>query len=125
MVAMRADGRLNSATAGSAGWNVYSSLLLILAPAPEGPMMAVRRAAFMPPVTPASTRAPLRPRSLSPRFRNSTSSRSLQGRKGVLYISNLVSFGGAARLGCCGVLLSFLLSSQQVQRNSVTAGHWS
>ena len=42
-------------------------------------MMAVRRAALMPPVTPASPRAPLRPRSLSPRFRNSTSSRSLQG----------------------------------------------
>jgi hypothetical protein len=54
-------------------------------------MMAVRRAAFMPPVTPASTRAPLRPRSLSPRLRNSTSSRSLQHGKGMVYFSGQVT----------------------------------
>ncbi len=43
-------------------------------------MMAVRRAALRPPLTSARMRAPLRPRSLRPRFWNSTSSRRLHER---------------------------------------------
>jgi hypothetical protein len=88
-------------------------------------MMAVRRAAFMPPVTPASTRAPLRPRSRSPRLRNSTSSRSLQGRRewSILRVRSVLVEQQQGWHRCIGSLLPSSQVSQQVQRNSVTAGH--